>query len=411
MDGIFRWSLLTTCCIIFCFCFSADVPAQPLKMTSSTQFLWGDDWNGDSQTTVAQYLRFSYQPEGSRISLAGYGRIWYDFGNTQIRESDQFLGSLYYLYLDVVPFENTLLRLGRHYTNFSAGSSLLDGMTVSIQKLGPVPLGITASAGLDITTGLDTQYERLGNYFVGVDLHLVDVKQLQLGVSYTLKYDEWDTARQELGAHFRFIHRYFSPYAEARYDFISETIDEATVGIDLFPLSNLMLKGEFYHSYPTFDSTSIYSVFAVDKYQEYLVRAEYSLEAPVTLFASYAHQTYEDDDDGDNFIVGARFFPVKDLTLSISGDYRNGFGGNLWGFEVTGDYKVMDKLLLSAGAQYNYYKRPDIEEEDFHTAQRYWIGARYLAKKDLSFIARIEDNINVNFHHRPLGRIALNWNL
>jgi len=64
-----------------------------------------------------------------------------------------------------------------------------------------------------------------------------------------------------------------------------------------------MLKGEFYQVLPTFDSTSIYSVFAVDKYQEYLVRAEYSLEAPDALFASYAHQTYEDSDDADNFIV------------------------------------------------------------------------------------------------------------
>jgi len=56
-------------------------------------------------------------------------------------------------------------------------------------------------------------------------------------------------------------------------------------------------------------------------------------------------------------------------------------GGNLWGFEVIGDYKVMNKLLLSAGAQYNYYRGLTSKRKDSHTAQRYWIGARYSRKR------------------------------
>lgn len=413
MRRIFRWSLFSTSVLWFFCIIPLTAQAQPLKFSSSTQFLWGDDWNGDAQSVLAQYLRFNYTPDNSRVSVAGYGRFWYDFNdNSKLSDAGDMFGSLYYLYLDIVPIENTLLRLGRQYTNFTAGSSLMDGATFSINKLGSVPLGITASAGMNITQKLSgSQYSRLGNYFVGVDLHLVDVRSIQAGVSYALKYDNYDTARQELGANLRYINRYFSPYGEVRYDFNSKTIDEATAGIDIFPLSNLMIKGEFYQSYPTFDSTSIFSVFAVDRYNEYLVRAEYSFDAPVSVFASYVHQTYQESETADNYIVGARFFPVKNLTLSASVDYRNGLGGNLWGFEVTADYKPTNKLLLSAGAQYNSYKRPDFSSEGSDSAQRYWIGAQYILVKDLSVIGRLEDNINVNFNHNPLGRVALNWTL
>ena len=210
---------------------------------------------------------------------------------------------------------------------------------------------------------------------------------------------------------FRYMHRLVSPYAEVRYDLMSEVFDEVTAGVDVFPLSNLLIKAEYYHSYPTFDSTSIYSVFAVDNYEEYLVRAEYSFDAPVTVFASYAYQDYQDGDNTDNYILGARVFPLKGLSLSASVEYRNGYGGNLWGFEVTGDYRVDKKLLVSGGVQYNSYRRPDFEDDDYEDASRFWVGAQYEVNKDMAVSARIEDNINENFDHRPLGRIAFNWTL
>jgi predicted porin len=224
-----------------------------------------------------------------------------------------------------------------------------------------------------------------------------------------MRFDEWDRAREEFGLSFRRYFKYLSPYAEVRYDRLSEAVDEATLGLDVFPTTDLMLKGEFYHSYPTFDSTSIYSVFAVDKYREYLIRAEYSISAPVTVFASYARQTYEDDDDANRYEVGARFRPMQRLTLNASVDYREGFGGKDWGFEAYGDYRIGEKFLVSAGAQHDTYKRPEDTGDQY--AQRYWVGGQWHISKDASLLARVEDNVNENFNHRPLGRVALNWNL
>lgn len=406
MTRIFRWALFITVVFSSYFILSPAASAEPLKINGSTQFLWGDDLLGDSQAILAQYLRINYAPAGESYTVTGYGRFWKDFGGSSVRDND-LLGRLYYLYLDYRISQNASFRLGRQFVNFTAGTSIMDGVTVNLDNIGPV--GVTFSGGRDVKFSLDSEHSRSGDSFWGIDVHLQNVRSTQLGISYVRRYDEWDRAREEVGMNFRYFHKYLSPYAEVKYDIFSRAVDEATVGIDLFPLSNLMIKGEFFYSYPTFDSTSIFSVFAVDRYREYLIRAEYSLDAPVTLFAAYARQTYEDDDNADAFVAGARVYPVKNLTVSASVDYRTGFGGNLWGFELYGDYKVNNKISLAAGVQYDAYKRP--ENLNNGNAQRYWIGGQWIVNKNVSVNARIEDNVNENFDHRPLGRIALNWNI
>jgi len=393
---------------------SAAVQAEPLQVTSSTQFLWGDDLLGSGQTIVAQYLRLNYAPENRKFSVAGYGRAWKDFTGGSVRDSD-LSARLYYLYLDYVPTDAVSLRLGRQFTNLTAGSAIMDGATVDFRKVGPV--GITVSGGRDVRFSLDSELTRSGNYFAGVGVYLRDVKNLQLGVSYALKSDESDLARQELGMNVRYFYKSIIPYAEVRYDWHSKTVDEATVGVDFFPMSSLVIKAEFYHSYPTFDATDIYSVFAVDRFQEYLLKAEYSLKAPVTLFAAYARQTYEDDLDADKFMVGARVFPSDKLTVSAAVDYWKGNAdspdetdGKLYGFEVTGDYRLRKELTLFGGVQYDTFERPDLVTGNNY-GRRYWLGGRWNASKNVAVTARLEDNDNPNFSHRMLGRVILEWNL
>jgi hypothetical protein len=408
--------ILSVVCLSFLL-FSTAVHADPLKFSSSTQFLWGDDLLGESQTIIAQYLRMSYAPEGKPYAIAGYGRLWKDFGSPAVREND-IEGRLYYLYLDYALTPNISTRIGRQFTNLSAGTSLLDGISADLHNIGPV--GITVAGGRDVVYSLDSEFTRNGNYFAGIDVHLENVKATQLGVSYVRRYDESDLAREELGMNFRYFFKSLSPYAELKYDLLSKVFDEATVGVDFFPISNLMIKGEFYHSYPTFDSTSIYSVFAVDKFREYLIRVEYALAMPVTLVAGYSRQTYEEDGDADVFTVGARIYPVENLSIYAAYDYRNGFTGfngmtgetkgKLSGFEFNADYKYKKNFLFFAGLQYDSYNRPE-NVTDTTFAQRYWIGGRWIATKNIAVSVRLEDNDNENFNHRTLGRVTLDWNL
>lgn len=406
MSGNCRWVLLVAAILFISVGSPAAAVSDAVRLDSSTQFLSGDDQLGEGQAILAQYLRLNIKPEDREFLITGYGRVWKDFVSDGVRDDD-LLGRLYYLYVDYSPSDDLALRAGRQYVNFSAGSSILDGARLDVEGLGPV--GVTLAGGSGVRYRLDSEESDLDDFVLGIDVHLVGVRSTQLGLSYVIRFDEWDRAREEFGLNFRRYFKYVSPYAEVRYDRLSEAVDEATLGLDVFPTKDLMLKGEFYHSYPTFDSTSIYSVFAVDRYREYLIRADYSLGAPVTLFASYARQTYEDDDDADRYSAGARFYPTDRLTLNASVDYRDGFGGEDWGFEVYGDYRVGEKLAFSAGAQHDTYKRPDDTGDQY--AQRYWVGGQWLISEEAALIARVEDNVNENFNHRPLGRVALNWNL
>ncbi|MBI3596456.1 MAG: hypothetical protein HY203_04805 [Nitrospirae bacterium] len=403
-----RWIWIGLAGILFLSSFARaqDKPPQDkiLDVKSSTQFLWGDDLMGEGQGIIAQYLRFNYKPQSATFSITGYGRAWRDYTESEIRETGP-LGRLYYLYMNYSPFDNTSLRLGRQFVNFTAGSAVLDGIRLDASGLGPI--GVTFAEGADVLFSLDGTDSKLGNHFIGLNIRLENVRATQLGISYVRRYDDWNIAREEFGLNFRRSWNYFSPYGEVRYDRASADVSEALVGLDLYPVNDLMLKGEFYHSYPTFDSTSIYSVFAVDSYREYLVQADYSLSAPLGLTASYTRQLYGDTEHANIYTAGVNVYPLEHLTLKVSVDRRTGYAGHDWGFEIDGDYKVGERLSLSAGAQYDTYKRPDDFSENYAT--RYWVGGRWSLRTDVSFSARLEDNINENFVHRPLGRITLDW--
>ena len=416
MRRIFRWFFFALVILVSNLLPSAIVQADPVNVKTSTQLLWGDGLLGDSQAIVAQYLRFSYNPEGKNFAMAGYGRLWKDLASGEVRSTD-FEGRLYYLYLDYRPVENVALRLGRQFTNFTAGTSIMDGASVNVHNLGI--FGITLAGGRDVRYSLDSEFSRNGNYFMGIDLHLENVRSTQLGISYVRRYDTSDLAREELGMNFRYFFKQLSPYAELRYDTMSSVFDEATVGVDLFPISNLMIKAEFYHMYPTFDATSIYSVFAVDKYREYLIRADYSVSDQLTVFASYTNQDYDEGDDANVYSIGAKVYPIKNLSLNAAFNYRKGYSGydgltgdtdgKLYGFEVYGDYKVMKQLIVFAGVQYDTYNRPELDGNNYAT--RYWGGGKWLVNKNISLNARLENNVNENFDHRILGRFTLDWNL
>src|SRR5450756_1778073 len=72
--------------------------AAEVKMTSSTQYLWYQDYVADKgQDEIAQYLRLNVtklDKEG-KINFYSYGRI-----TKQVSSSDDVQGRLYYGYVD-----------------------------------------------------------------------------------------------------------------------------------------------------------------------------------------------------------------------------------------------------------------------------------------------------------------------
>ena len=222
-QGVFVFAVVLLACFLAARIAGAQ---QPLVQTNlSTQFLFGQDALDGDQNILSQYMRINVTPK-SNISVSGYGRVWKDFGSPAVR-SDNGTGRIYYLYIDYAPAPVVSFRAGRQFVNYTAGTSVLDGLTANIDlsKVSSLPIGISLSGGANVIYTLDGEDSQSGNLFFGIDLHLVNSWLTQVSLSYVQTYDQFDRAQQEFGLNFRKTISTVSPWGKVRYNRIDNMID------------------------------------------------------------------------------------------------------------------------------------------------------------------------------------------
>lgn len=382
--------------------------AAEVKVTSSTQYLWYTDLlavdKDKSQQDVAEYLRVNVtklDKEGN-LNIYAYGRA-----TKQVSTSQDLQGRLYYFYLDYRDAikEHLDLRAGRTYVNAAAVSGTIDGLYLDFKNLGP--MGVTLFGGRNVIFDDKRDTGTRGDALTGMSVYFDTIKNTHVEVSYGRKYADTDVARENLGLDFS-----TTPIANAnfygrlKYDTISESYGEMLFGAKVSPLKDLVLRAEYYESYPTFDIASIYTIFAVDQYKEKSISAEYQLSSNYRVSVKYAREDFGSDANADVYEVGLLARPIKDLTINASYEKRNGFAGQLSGFRLSGEYKI-NKTALLAGIDYDDFRR-ELSREG--TAKKYWAGVNYEFSKMISAIVRVEDNVNFNYDSNYQGYAAVNIN-
>lgn len=379
--------------------------AAEVKMTSSTQYLWYEDILADqSERDVAEYVRLNVtklDKEG-KINIYGYGRA-----TKQISTSQDLQGRLYYFYVDYRDAlkEHLDVRAGRTYVNAAAVSGTIDGLHLDLKNLGP--MGVTIFGGRHVIFEDKRDTGTRGDALTGMSVYFDTVKNTHLEVSYGRKYTDTDVARENIGLDFSttpFDKANF--YGRVKYDIIAESYNEMLFGAKAAPFKDLILRGEYYQSYPTFDVSSIYSIFAVNKYKEKSLSAEYHLTGNYRVRARYAREDFDDDATADVYEVGFLARPIKDLTLNATYEKRNGYAGQLSGFSLYGEYKI-SKASILAGIDYDDFRRESSREG---TAKKYWAGLNYELNKMISAVVHVEDNINFNYDNSYQGYAAININ-
>jgi hypothetical protein len=371
---------------------------------SSTQYIWFNDIvDGSYRADLAEYLRISFDKidDAGNFSVKGYGRALYDAKNGGDGEA-----RLYYLFAD---FKNLLdtadVRLGRQFVNLSAGSALVDGLQADVKNIGPV--------GFTVVGGRDVLFDETGQlsshvYSAGAAAYLTGIKSTDFDISYYRVYDYSDIARDTIGSNFKqYLFDSVKLYANARYDLTAEVLNESLAGIQYFPTLNLMLTAEYFESYPTFDSTSIYSVFAVDKYKEDTVRADYTVLAWLDISAGYNHEDFDEGGAADTYELGLKLRPSIKTTVGLYHDTRYGYGGNLNGYKVYAEYTEFTKWKAAGGMDYDVYERDDLTGNA--TAKKYWVAGRYLFTRKMSGSLRMEDNVNINYSKDIQGRVTFDY--
>jgi hypothetical protein len=383
---------------------AVPVFAAEIHGRSSTQYLWyNDPIEGGNQRDLVEYLMVSATgfDDAGKLSFQGYARADYDIKNT-----DGAKDRVYYLYADYRDFMNKAdFRLGRQFVNLSAGSALLDGAQVDIKNVGPV--GFTVAGGRDIRFG-EADIITSHASAAGIAAYLTGYKNTDLDVSYFRSYDYSDLARDIVGASFKqYLLDSVKIYGNARYDLTAEVFNEALGGIKYFPFLDLMLTAEYYESYPTFDTTSIYSVFAVNKYQEQVLTAEYTLTSWLDVSAGYFHEEFGDDSRAAVYEAGLRLRPSLALTVGVFHDGRRGYGGTLDGYKAYAEYGKPGAWKAAAGVDLDVYQRDDMTGDE--TARKYWAAGKYTIAKNMAASVRVEDNVNINYDEDIRGRVTFDY--
>lgn len=382
---------------------ASSAMAMELHGRSSTQLQWFNNYFDDKQQVeIGQYLSASLTKidADNKLSIEGYGRLTQDLKN-----GEGLQGRLYYLYANYRDlYDKVDLRLGRQFINYSAGTALIDGGKVDLKNVGPV--GFSVMGGRNVIYDLYNESTSSGDYVLGMSAYLYDFKDTDLDISWYHKMVNDEEALDIVGASFKqYLFNQIKLYGNTRYDVASEVFGEVLAGVSYFPLENLILTAEYYQSYPTFDATSIYSVFAVNRYQEGVFKADYRINKMFSVNAGYTRQDY-DEGTSNVYEIGAGIRPMDTLRLNLNYDFISGYDGNQHGAVIDAEYEAMKDLKLGAGFQYNVDKYDELTGEVI--GRSYWGGARYQLNKTMSFNARIENNNNSHYKEDWRGRVAFN---
>lgn len=378
--------------------------AATLAGRGSTQALWFADEFGQDHLDVAQYLRFSARrlDAGDTVRVSGYGRAWGD-----VQQGGGVSGRLYNLFLDKKGIaKRTDVRVGRQFFFVGAGSGIVDGARVDTRAAGP--LAITLVGGRDVIFDTTGETTRKGNVAAAVQVGLANIPGGSLDLSYFVRYDENDLAREIYGltANKRFG-KTGELYTQVRLDALSEVFSEIQVGARTAVVPRLTLNAEYFRSIPVFDASSIFVVFAVERFQEVLLRADWDVTALVSVSGEYRNESYGGGDAANVGEVGARYRPQDGTSLYGAGIWRVGTGGNLYGFELSADRVFLKKYTVAAGVQHDSFRRELMN--DYDVATRFYAGGEARVRKNVSVAARIEDTVSDRIGKDLRARLALNY--
>jgi hypothetical protein len=379
-------------------CWGADIRGK-----SSTQLFFYDDYLSGRQVELTEYLRLAVTnvDKEKNLSFYGYGR-----GSQDMNGGDGLHGRLYYLYGEYRNLFDVIdVRAGRQYVNLSAGSAIIDGGQVEFRGIPNV--NVTVLGGRDVVFGTQTELGTLG-YDFGVSAYLAGFKNTDADVSYLIKRRDGD-ARETVGASFKqYLFNSLRAYGNFQYDIPSEIFSQVTVGAKYYPTTSLILTAEYYESYPIFDSTSIYSVFAVNQYQEMVLRADYTLNDKVSVNGGYNRQWYGDGGAADVFHIGTGIRPLEHLKLNAEYDKRKGYYGEADGVAFDAAYEIMKNAEITAGFYYDVYTRDIMTGDDI--SRSYWLGGRYKLGKNMALSARLQNDVNAHYSENASGRFVFDYN-
>jgi len=368
---------------------------------SSTVLEWFDDADEDTAVPAYEYLLLNVQDiDGNGLNFRGYGRLADDLANEVDVDSE-----LYYAYIEKRNIlKNLDFKLGRQFISTTAGASLMDGLYLNYNNLGP--LGIALFGGGDVS-----YYEGYSakDLIGGAEIsgHFFD--SLDLGLSYLQKWEDGDLSHELIGFDAEYDYRdMLNLYNETQYSWLTDEVTYFLVGAKYHKDPRWTLRAEYLYSLPVFSALSIYSVFAVDEYEELMAELTYNINTGLRAFARYSRELYEDVDDANVYEAGIEKIRTAHFAGYLAGTIRDdGDGQDLNGFKAYASYLVNKYFEAGAGAHVDVLERR-LEDDDDTTSSRLWADATVYFNKKVNVqgkVERVESDLWDEYYR---GRVRLN---
>jgi len=373
---------------------------------SSTVIEWFDDPSDETAVPIYEYILFNVRDIGNDgLNFKGYGRL-----ATDTRDVVDVDSRLYYAFLEKKgAFDNRVdFRFGRQFVVTTAGASVMDGLDMTFNNIGPVNFRLFG--GGDATYYEDYDKDDL---LWGAEVYgLFWNEQLHLGLSYMQKWDESELTKELIGFDFDYDKANFiNVYSEYQFNYINNVVSYFTFGSKYYRSPKWNLRAEYLYSLPVFTSTSIYSVFSVDKYQELMAEYSYNIAVGLRAFGRYSREIYEEFSDANVFEAGIEKIRTKQFSGYLTAVYRNDDDGqDLKGFKVRTAWMFSKKIQAGVGANLDVLdRRIDFENnEDQTTSNLLWLYGTYFFTDRINAQLKLERASSDLWDEYYRGRVRFN---
>ena len=391
-------------------------PAGPASAASvsgraSTVLEWYDTAREDTAVPFYQYLQLNVRDiadQGYDFQL--YGRFGDDLNDKIGKRADS---RLYHAFVEKRGFflDTLDLRLGRQFISTTAGATVMDGLRLDYGFLDNYRVSLFGGGDVAYYEGYNLKDAIVGGEIAGRFLD-----SLNLGFSYVARIDGGVLGQELFGLNAEYDYdNKLHLYSETQYDYLSDRVSYFLLGAKYYQFADWSARVEYLYSLPVFSSTSIYSVFAVDEYQELMGELTYNINRGLRAFGRYSREFYVDFSDANVFTAGIEKLRTGRCSGYLTGVWRDDSDGqDLKGFKIYGNYLINRYLQAGLGADVDVLERRlnffDGESfgSDETTAKRFWADMTVFATKNINVQAKVERIESDLWSYYNRGRVRLN---
>ena len=411
------WQGLTCslACAVLALLPAVHLEAASVSGRSSTVVEWFDTAAGDTAVPAFQYLQLNVKDVGADgYNIYTYGRLGYDLANELNSSSNYADSRLYLAYLEKRGFLTNALdfRLGRQFISTTAGASVMDGLRLDYRLMDNYQLTLFGGGDVTYYEGYSAKDLVLGAEFTVTDRF---VKNLDMGISYVAKVDGGRLAMELIGFDLEYdFNKQLFFYSETQYDYLSSRVSYFLAGGRYYASPQWSGRLEYLYSLPVFSSTSIYSVFAVDEYEEVMGEVTYNIGNGWRTFGRYTYEIYPEFSNANVFELGVEKLRTEMFSGYLTGVYRDDSDGHdLKGFKLYLAARLNQAVQAGVGLDLDVLERTinyfDGESRtDETTSRRYWVDGTWNITNRTNLQGKVERVESALWNHYNRGRVRLN---